>query len=254
MTGPNAVVDNAVAPAGAAVLTAAGISAGYNGGAVVRDIDLEVRPGEVVALLGRNGAGKTTTLRALSGLIRPLAGSVTVGGIATTGSLQSRARAGLGLVPDDKGLFFSLTVNENLRLGSGPVAEALRLFPELESRLNIRSGLLSGGEQQMLALGRALAARPKVLLADELSIGLAPMVVQRLLDAVRSAADAGTGVLLVEQHAKLALSRADRAYVLQNGRIVLTGAARDLAANLGELERAYLATPEADAEAALGRP
>lgn len=225
----------------APVLTAAGLAAGYDRQPVVRDLDLEVRAGEVVALLGANGMGKSTTLLALAGALPALAGEVRLHGRAVRSGLAARARSGVGLITEERSVFARLTVADNLRLGRGAPARALELFPELREHLGRRAGLLSGGQQQMLTLGRALAARPAVLLVDELSLGLAPLVVQRLLDAVRAAADEGTAVVLVEQHASRALAVADHALVLQRGRCALRGTAAELRTRFDDIERSYLA-------------
>jgi sulfate-transporting ATPase len=216
------------------------LSAGYGDLAAVRDLDLEVRPGEIVALLGPNGAGKTTTLLTIAGELAPLAGQVRCLGCSPRAPLNRRVRKGLGFVSEERAVITSLSTHANLRLGRGTTLRAVQLFPELEPLLNRRAGLLSGGEQQMLTLGRALAAEPKLLLVDELSLGLAPLVVQRLLVAVRAAADSGVGVLLVEQHAGEALSIADRVVVLRHGRVVLSGTADELRDQVGDLESAYL--------------
>ena len=221
-----------------ALLSARGVSAGYHKHPVVTAIDIEVRSGEVVALLGPNGAGKTTTLLALSGELAPLAGEVYFRGRRISTPLYKRARNGLAFVTEERSVFPQLTAAENLKLGRGDDRIALSLFPELQPLLGRRGGLLSGGEQQMLTLGRALAREPVVLLADELSLGLAPLVVTRLLKAVRAAADEqGVGVLLVEQHVKQALRIADRVLVMRGGRIVLSGTASEVE---GRLEQAYL--------------
>ena len=222
------------------LVEAEGLQAGYGSVVVVRDLDLQVRAGEVVALLGPNGAGKSTTLLTLSGALSPLGGVVRWNGAATKAALHARARQGLGLVTEERSVFMRLTARENLRVGGRNIAAALELFPELEPRLDVKAGLLSGGEQQMLTLARALARRPSLLLADELSLGLAPLVVNRLLSAVRRAADGGVGVLLVEQHVSKVLDIADRVYVLRRGRVELAGAARELRGRLAEIESSYL--------------
>jgi branched-chain amino acid transport system ATP-binding protein len=222
------------------LLEAHAVSAGYGGLAAVRDVTLEVRPGEVVCLLGSNGAGKTTTLLTLAGALAPIAGEVRWKGAATTAPLKRRARQGMALVTEERSVFMGLTVAQNLRLGRGPATRALELFPELRDHLPRRAGLLSGGQQQLLTLARTLAGAPEAILADELSLGLAPLVTRRLLEAVRAAADQGAAALIVEQRARVALDVADRAYVLQRGRIVLEGAAADLRGDVAAIEHAYL--------------
>ncbi len=201
--------------------------------------------GEVVALLGANGAGKTTTLRAISGLAKLTGGSITVDGFDLAGSSPTaRSRRGIVHVPEDRGLFFGLTVAEHLRLTGRPDSLqqlAYKGFPALEPLANRRAGLLSGGEQQMLAIARALIEEPKLLLLDEMSLGLAPVIVERLLPVVRESADEhGTAVLMVEQHVHLALEIADRGYVLAHGDLVLTDTAEALAADSELLAASYL--------------
>ena len=240
----------ATAPADTALVSVQDLSAGYGGVPVVRGLNLHIAPGEVVALLGPNGAGKTTTLLTISGLLRPVGGSVTVLGSPVLGGRAYRtARLGLAHVAEDRSLFFDLTVTENLRLGltgdrSGRAAamdRAMELFPALQPLRKRRAGLLSGGEQQMLAMARALASEPKVLLVDEMSMGLAPIIVERMMPVVRRIADElGTGVLIVEQHVHMALSIADRGYVLNHGNLVLEGPASELMARRDLLEASYL--------------
>ena len=225
---------------GQPLIEARALSAGYGTVPVLRDLELEVRPGEVVALLGPNGAGKSTTLRVLSGELTPMSGEVRWLGGAGQAPLHRRARQGLAYV-GERAVFTRLDTADNLRVGRVTTDQALALFPELEKRLRTGAGMLSGGEQQMLSLARALCRTPKLLLADELSLGLAPLVVDRLLRAVREAADHGLGALLVEQHVRKVLDIADRVYVLRRGRIVMTGTPKELRANLDEIESSYLA-------------
>ena len=228
------------------MLALEGLAAGYEGAAVIRSLDLSVAPGEVVALLGANGAGKTTTLRAISGLVHPLEGRILFQG-ADLAKLSASARARLGIahVPEGRGLFFGLTVAEHFRLGhrKETLKEELayQYFPALAELRTRRTGLLSGGEQQMLALGRALAREPSLLLLDELSLGLAPVIVERLLPVVRSYAESsGCAVLLVEQHVHLALEVCDRGYVLSHGDLVLHRPASELRANRQLIVSSYL--------------
>jgi branched-chain amino acid transport system ATP-binding protein len=228
---------------GTNALEVRGLSCGYGPSVVVRDVDLHVGPGEVVALLGANGAGKTTTLLTIAGVLPAMRGEITAMGERIERWPAPRiARHGVVSIPDDRGLFPKLTVRENLQLsrrrGS---ADALDLFPELKQRLGTPAGLLSGGQQQMLAIARALGRHPRLLLIDELSFGLAPIAVQRLLPIVRTVADeTGAGVLLVEQHVHLGLSIAERAYVLTHGSVALTGTAAQLRDNTSLLHASYL--------------
>jgi len=222
-----------------------GIHAGYGRVAVLTDVTVSVAPGEIVALIGPNGAGKSTLLRAATGLLRPTRGSVRLGARDLTGApVETIARAGVAHVPEGRRLFAGLTVRDNLRLGGWrnhgrDLEPVLRLFPRLRERLGQVAGSMSGGEQQMCAIGRALVGRPDYLLIDELSLGLAPMVVDEILGRLGDVAAAGTGVLLVEQDAGAALEVAARAYVLENGRVTLTGPAAELAAD-PRVRAAYL--------------
>jgi ABC-type branched-subunit amino acid transport system ATPase component len=215
----------------APLLAARGLAVGYHGRPVVRGLDLELHKGEVIALLGANRAGKTTTLLGLAGAIEPLAGKVDWLGETVTSrvSPERLAAQGLGFLTDDRAVFRQLTVAENLKVGHCEVARAVDLFPELEVLLKRKVGLLSGGEQQMVGMARALARDPKVMLVDEMSLGLAPMVVTRLMDALRDAADRhGVGVILVEQHVPQALRIADRVCVVAGGRMTLNGLVDDV--------------------------
>lgn len=221
-----------------AALRAEGMVAGYGDLAVVHGIDLVIHPGEVVALIGPNGAGKSTTLMTLSGELPLAAGSVEWFGGPFTGSLTKRALAGLAFVPEDRSVIMSMTVRDNLLLGSGGVDPAVAVFPELAKLLGRRAGLLSGGEQQMVTLARALAREPKVLLADELSLGLGPMVVDRLLAAIQDAARTlDIGVLIVEQQVRRALAASDRWYLMRQGRMIAEGRSED---GLERIEELYL--------------
>lgn len=217
------------------------LKAGYQGREVVRAVNLTVQPGEVVCLLGPNGAGKSTTLMTIAGELLPVDGIVLFDNVPTFTPMYQRVRNGIGLVTEERLIFTKLSTRDNLRIGGGSVEDALALFPELEPRLDVRGGMLSGGEQQMLALGRALSRKPSLLLADELSLGLAPMIVDRLLGAVRAAADThGTGALIVEQHARKALRYSDRMYLMARGQIQLELPSHEALQRLDEIEAAYL--------------
>ncbi|OHV34115.1 MULTISPECIES: ABC transporter ATP-binding protein [Pseudofrankia] len=225
-----------------AALAIEGLSAGYRGVPAVRDISIEVAQGRILALLGPNGAGKTTTLLAAAGVLAPLAGTVTALGAPVTGRVERTARAGVSLVPDNRGVFHRLTVAENLRLAGprGDLDEILARFPQLRGLMNRRCGLLSGGEQQTLAIAKALLRKPRVLLVDELSMGLSPIAVQGILPVLRSLADEKkTAIVLVEQHIDQALSVADDAVVLHHGRIALKGPAAAMRADRARIQRAY---------------
>jgi len=235
------------------VLQARGLTLGYDGIPVVTGVDLDVGAGEIIALLGPNGAGKTTTLLGLSGMVERHSGTVLLGGKPVPDEPYRIALEGLGHVPEDRAIFEQLTVNENLQLGQRSrrhsVRPALDLCPELEPLLNRRAGLLSGGEQQMLAVARAMVAEPRVLLVDEMSLGLAPLIVTRLVGLLRDlAARTGCGILLVEQHVAAALEIADRAYLLDRGTIALEGSADVMRDRLGDVESAYLGTAAEPAE------
>jgi branched-chain amino acid transport system ATP-binding protein len=222
------------------------VAAGHNGVAYIRGFDLTLAAGKVLALVGPNGAGKTTLLLTLAGLLPRLNGSVEVNGLSLrSGNPHEAAKAGLVLVPDDRALFTGLTTAENLevaRMSGGPSGRSmLELFPALEARWDVAAGNLSGGEQQMLAVARGLMRQPKVLLIDELSMGLAPVIVESVLLAVRRIADDyGAAVVLVEQHIHLALEIADEAMVLVHGDVVMQGNASELAENPSRIEAAYL--------------
>lgn len=221
------------------VLRASGLRAGYGQVEVLRGIDVHVDAGEVVAILGANGAGKTTTLLALSGAL-PSTGELEIMGSRSSLALHQQIRTGLQFLPEERGIIRSLSVRDNLRLGRADVDAALALSPELEALLDRTAGNLSGGEQQILALTRALANSPMLLLADELSFGLAPLVVSRMLELVRRAADAGAGVLIVEQYARQALAYSDRGYVMRQGEIVIEGPAVELANDMESIEASYV--------------
>jgi branched-chain amino acid transport system ATP-binding protein len=224
-----------------ALIEARGLSAGYGKMAVVRDIDLRVDAGEVVALIGANGAGKTTTLLTLAGELTPLEGEVRFLGAPTTAPMHVRCRNGLGYVTEERSVIMDMSVADNLKLAGVPTRVAFDYFPALERCVDRRAGLCSGGEQQMLSLARALGRDPKVLLVDELSLGLAPIIVANLLQTVRAAAtDRGIGVLLVEQHVRQALDVADRVYVMERGRISLSGSSDEVSGQLEKIEAAYL--------------
>ena len=231
-----------------------GLSARYGAVAALRAVSLEVRAGELVALIGANGAGKSTLLRAIAGLVAPTAGRVALDGRDVTGQApEAMIRAGVALVPERRRVFAPLTVLDNLELGGyalprgrdfrsrleAGVEEAYRLFPVLRRRRDQLAGTLSGGEQQMLAIGRALMTRPRLLLCDEPSLGLAPLVVAEIMRLLSTLREAGTTILLVEQNARMALRSADRAYVLEVGSVVLSGAATDLLED-DQLKAAYL--------------
>ena len=231
------------------LLEVKGLEAGYGGIRAVKGIDLEVRAGELVCLIGAHGAGKRTALRAICGLVRARAGSVRYAGDDIAGAqVHELPRRGLVMVPEGRGIFAQLTVQENLSMGafmrsddgtSRDLERQYEIFPRLKERHTQTAGTLSGGEQQMLAIGRALMARPKLLLLDEPSMGLAPRLVSKFFEIVRDIAQQGAPIVLVEQNARLALEVAARGYVMESGNITLADAAGNLLAN-PKVREAYL--------------
>jgi branched-chain amino acid transport system ATP-binding protein len=231
------------------LLEVRGLKVAYGGIQAVKGIDLDIAEGELVTLIGANGAGKTTTLKALAGLLTPAAGRVQYCGRDIAGApAHELVRAGLALVPEGRGVFARLTIDENLAMGayarrdrevSADRDRAYALFPRLAERRRQLAGTLSGGEQQMLAIARALMSRPRLLLLDEPSMGLAPLLVQKIFETIRLIAREGVTLLLVEQNAKLALETCDRGYVMESGTIALADAAGALLVN-PEVRRAYL--------------
>jgi branched-chain amino acid transport system ATP-binding protein len=231
------------------LLKVRGLTAGYDAGPVLFGIDLDMAPGELIALVGANGAGKSTLLGALSGLVRATSGSVTLAGHDVTNARpEVLVRNGVAHVPQGRRLFGTMTVERNLILGAylrrdrqvrDDLTRVLGYFPALKDKLSRDAGNLSGGEQQMVAIGRGMMARPKLLMVDELSLGLAPKVVERLIDVVQQINRDGTALLLVEQDVLVALDAADRAYVLENGRVALSGPAAEVRDDPG-VRKAYL--------------
>ncbi|MEO6045459.1 MAG: ABC transporter ATP-binding protein [Tepidiformaceae bacterium] len=231
------------------LLSVQGLVAGYGGITAIKGIDLEVNDGEIVTLIGSNGAGKSTTLRAISGLIRARAGAISFKSTSID-RLPAHKIVSMGMshVPEGRGIFARLTVLENLAMGafqrndrevSSDLTHVYDLFPRLKERLHQTGGTLSGGEQQMLAIGRALMARPKLLLLDEPSMGLSPLLVDTIFATIRSIREQGATILLVEQNALMALEVADRAYVLESGVVTLKGTGLELAKD-DSVRRAYL--------------
>jgi branched-chain amino acid transport system ATP-binding protein len=231
-------------------LSVSNLTTGYGKAQVLFGLTLEVATGELVALLGANGAGKTTALRTISGLLRPWGGQVWLDETSLQGlSAAQRARRGLGHVPEGRQLFPLMSVEENLRLGAAFLAWPYRqegleriysLFPRLAERRKQMAGTLSGGEQQMLAIGRALMGRPRILMVDEPSLGLSPRLAEEVLTTLAQVKAEGVGVLLVEQNVALSLEVADRGYVVEHGKVVLSGSAQELLSNPG-VQKAYLA-------------
>jgi branched-chain amino acid transport system ATP-binding protein len=217
---------------------------------ILKEVNIEIYPGEIVCLLGGNASGKTTTLKTILGYVSPTEGEVLLDGHKISGlPTQEVVRSGISMVPENRRLFQRMTVRENLEMGhymrddteviEEDMEHIFELFPRVKERLTQRAGTLSGGEQQMVAVGRALMARPKVLLMDEPSMGLAPVLVEQNFDIIEQINNAGTTVFVVEQNANMALSIANRGYVLQTGEIVLEGSAPELLAN-PQMRKAYL--------------
>ncbi|WP_284741530.1 ABC transporter ATP-binding protein [Amycolatopsis sp. RTGN1] len=231
------------------MLTLEKVCAGYGRMRILHDVDLRLDAGEIVALVGANGAGKTTTLRSICGQLKPLSGAITLDGTPTAGRRPDQlVRDGLVHVPEDRALFGTLTVEENLRMGAwtrmpaqaaSSLKEVYELFPVLAERRTQIAQTFSGGQQQMLAIGRALMAGPRLLMLDEPSTGLSPKLTWTVLEAVQRIRDSGVAVLLVEQNAKQALAIADRAYVLESGSTVLEGTGAELAGD-NRVRKAYL--------------
>lgn len=236
-------------PNGQPVLELRGVHTHYGPIHILKDVNIAIYPGEIVCLLGGNASGKTTTLKTILGYVSPTEGEVVLDGNRISGlPTQDVVRTGISMVPENRRLFQRMTVRENLEMGhymrDDPEIEAdleniFELFPRVKERLTQRAGTLSGGEQQMVAVGRALMARPKVLLMDEPSMGLAPVLVEQNFDIIEQINETGTTVFMVEQNANMALSIANRGYVLQTGQIVLEGSAQDLLAN-PQMRKAYL--------------
>ncbi|WP_122276634.1 ABC transporter ATP-binding protein [Pseudomonas syringae group genomosp. 3] len=230
------------------VLDIRSLYVGYDGSAVVRDLTLHVDAGEVVVLLGPNGAGKTTLLLTIGGMIKPIKGHVEVmqKPLPSIRNAHLIAHRGVSHVPEDRGIFSQLTVKDNILLALAKdkktaLLKAVEMFPALELLMNRPAGLLSGGEQQMLSMARAVLSRPALILIDELSLGLAPVIYKELIPSVRRIAnEIGCGVLFVEQHIELALAQADRGYVLYHGDLVMQGTAKDLISQRDRLDRAFL--------------
>lgn len=232
------------------MLTLNNVSVSYGAIEALRGISMHVEKGEVVTLIGANGAGKTTTLRTITGLLEPSEGTITFEGEEIGGKPTHKLVArGISMSPEGRGVFANLSVRENLNMGAylqknraqiaGDMAKVFEMFPRLKEREHQKAGTLSGGEQQMLAMGRALMSRPRLLLLDEPSLGLAPLVVHTIFEAIDSIRSEGTTILLVEQNAHAALHHSDRAYVLETGSITMEGPSKELA-NDARIKEAYL--------------
>ncbi|MDX6612990.1 MAG: branched-chain amino acid transport system ATP-binding protein [Blastocatellia bacterium] len=232
------------------MLTIENISVNYGAIEALRSVSMHVEQGEVVTLIGANGAGKTTTLRTITGLLEPTAGRIIFEGEDISGKPTHKLVArGISMSPEGRGVFANLSVRENLQMGAylqknrAEIAAVMKrvfeMFPRLKERESQKAGTLSGGEQQMLAMGRALMSRPRLLLLDEPSLGLAPLVVHTIFQAIEEIKSTGTTILLVEQNAKAALGHSDRAYVLETGEIVMDGISKDIA-NDPRIKEAYL--------------
>ncbi|MGD2060424.1 MAG: ABC transporter ATP-binding protein [Acidimicrobiia bacterium] len=241
MTGPNG---------GTPVLEFRGVDTHYGAAHILKDVDIEIFDGEMVCLLGGNASGKTTTLKTILGMVEPSKGDVYLDGQRVNGwTTADRVKAGVSMVPENRRLFKRMTVKENLEIGAylreddenfaADLERIFEMFPRVKERLSQKAGTLSGGEQQMVAVGRALMARPKILLMDEPSMGLAPVLVAQNFEIIEQINEAGTTVFMVEQNANMALSIADRGYVLQTGEIVLSDSAQGLLEN-PQMREAYL--------------
>jgi branched-chain amino acid transport system ATP-binding protein len=235
---------------GTPVLEFRGVNTHYGPVHMLKDVDIEIHTGEIVCLLGGNASGKTTTLKTILGMVEPTTGAVYLdGGVISGRPTSERVERGISMVPENRRLFKRMTVKENLEIGAylrkdrqnldADIERIFELFPRVKERMHQKAGTLSGGEQQMVAVGRALMAKPKVLLMDEPSMGLAPVLVAQNFEIIEQINEAGTTVFVVEQNANMALSIADRGYVLQTGQIVLADTAEGLLAN-PQMRQAYL--------------